>query len=275
MSEFRKVVEVQPITKEYSDDYTGLLKFPLLEHTPCEDDLVGSLLDSNSFGKFKVLEYVGKKWTDTYNQKHYTIQFIDTGYVVENVRAEYVKKGNIKDRYKPNLYNVGYLGDYKIKNEVDKKLKNIWSKMIERCYDENHTQYKDYGGRGVFVDCAWHNLSTFIEDVKSLPNWNNKLEKWNDYSLDKDYYMSNCYSKDTCVWLTNKDNNMYSKSKPFKSIDEYGCEMIWISQTDCANYFNIKQSAVSAVLCKKNNKTRNGMKFVFIDGFKNYRYELD
>lgn len=108
-----------------------------------------------------------------------------------------------------------YSGDYSTdgvsakKNSIDDKLRNQWVKMMKRCYNENNHNFKHYGAKGIFVDKRWHDPSVFIKDVKSIQNWNLKLNSWNDFELDKDYYRANYYSKETCVWLHTSENNIY------------------------------------------------------------------
>ncbi|RKJ71814.1 hypothetical protein D7X33_22005, partial [Butyricicoccus sp. 1XD8-22] len=71
--------------------------------------------------------------------------------------------------------------------------------MIKRCYDETSKDYKNYGGKGIFVDERWHCFEYFLEDIVKLPQYflakQDDFEGWN---LDKDYFSSNCYSFDTC-----------------------------------------------------------------------------
>lgn len=37
------------------------------------------------------------------------------------------------------------------------RLYNIWSHMKSRCYDENNSRFKDYGGRGILICYEWRN----------------------------------------------------------------------------------------------------------------------
>jgi thymidylate synthase len=126
-----------------------------------------------------------------------------------------------------------YIGDYSTKgscpnrNNIDDKLQNSWVKMMKRCYDAESHNYHHYGAKGIRVHKDWHNPKKFIEDVKDIINWDNKKNNWNKYELDKDYYQSNTYSKESCVWLHTAENNLYTKNfNPFKlkvNSKEYTC----------------------------------------------------
>lgn len=41
-------------------------------------------------------------------------------------------------------------------------LYQTWRGMMTRCYDERHKGWKDYGGRGIKVDVAWHDPKEFF-----------------------------------------------------------------------------------------------------------------
>jgi hypothetical protein len=54
--------------------------------------------------------------------------------------------------------------DSKIHGEAGKTVEYImWQNMIQRCYDVNFTQYKDYGGRGIKVYKPWHEYAKFLK----------------------------------------------------------------------------------------------------------------
>jgi hypothetical protein len=37
---------------------------------------------------------------------------------------------------------------------------------MKRCYNENGSRYKDWGGRGIRVCERWHDFPNFLEDMK-------------------------------------------------------------------------------------------------------------
>ena len=82
---------------------------------------------------------------------------------------------------------------------VSKRLYHIWKHMMERCYKENDSRYKDWGGRGIQVCNEWQDYFNF--------------EKWaldNGYqenlSIDRINNNKN-YCPENCRWTTTKEQN--------------------------------------------------------------------
>lgn len=76
------------------------------------------------------------------------------------------------------------------------RLRKVWRSMIARCTDPKNDAYKDYGGRGIFVDKSWLDFHTFFNDMH--PTYKSGL--WLDRT-DNDRE----YSKDNCAWRTSKE----------------------------------------------------------------------
>jgi thymidylate synthase len=92
--------------------------------------------------------------------------------------------------------------------------------MLKRCYSqkyrENAPTYKD-----VFVHNRWHSFENFLRDVRYLPQYFLAREdKFEDWQLDKDYYGSNAYSAETCVFLKRRENVTYARSDCFYKITD-------------------------------------------------------
>ena len=161
-----------------------------------------------------------------------------------------------------NNTKVSYSGNYSTKgisvkkDSIDDKLRSSWVKMMKRCYDSNSHNYQMYGDKGIFVDERWHDVSNFISDVKELQNWNLKQSNWNNFELDKDYYGSNCYSKETCVWLDIKENNIYI-GKPIQITDDNGTT-IYHSYTDAENKLGVSRSTLHRWVKQGNPKMFKG-----------------
>jgi hypothetical protein len=86
-------------------------------------------------------------------------------------------------------------------------LYQTWDGIKKRCYQENATGYKNYGGRGIKMCKQWKtSFWQFVEDMGNKPFEASTIDRI-DNSKD--------YSKDNCVWATkqqqaqNRRNNIY------------------------------------------------------------------
>lgn len=84
---------------------------------------------------------------------------------------------------------------------------SIWSSMIQRCTNENHKSYKNYGAKGVTVCSEWSNsFENFLTDMGKIPTNNHTIDRINN---------TQGYSKDNCRWATyteqayNRKNNVF------------------------------------------------------------------
>lgn len=162
---------------------------------------------SNFFGDYKIIEEVGI-WD---KQRHVKIKFFNTG-SERIITLGHAMSGEVRDLYAKTVYGVGYLGDF-----IDDEFKSIiyrpWASMIGRCYGVGKPFYTAYGGIGVKVADEWHCFANFQQDAKYLYNYENFINNPAHYELDKDYLQQNIpkpqriYSKQTCVFLLDIDNN--------------------------------------------------------------------
>ena len=103
---------------------------------------VGDIFESSNDGKFQIVEYV--------KYKKIKIRFLNTGYETWTTGIR-VTDGSIKDKLKPTVYGVGYVGDGDYTTGRGTKSKShpiytVWSAMIRRCYhpaDQHYKHYKD------------------------------------------------------------------------------------------------------------------------------------
>ena len=73
-----------------------------------------------------------------------------------------------------------------------------WLLMMDRCYNENNAQYKNYGGRGIKVCPEWHDTETFCE-------WADSHGCKKDLQLDRRDNNGD-YSPENCHYVTPKQN---------------------------------------------------------------------
>lgn len=68
------------------------------------------------------------------------------------------------------------------------RIYNIWSGMMDRCYEPSHHSYGNYGGRGIRVCERWHDVQTFAADMLPIPT-GRTLDRVNN---DGNYTPENC-----------------------------------------------------------------------------------
>lgn len=135
-------------------------------------------------------------------------------------RLSHVKEGNFRNPWEKNVFGVGYDGVQITGNLPHRiRIRSIWSKMLDRCYNSLSKSYPNYGNKGVVVDEDWHSFYNFY-------NW--YMSSWKDKSvlldLDKDLLSNKNakrYSKDTCCLLPKEVNSflvtkLQKSSKPIR-----------------------------------------------------------
>ncbi len=77
-----------------------------------------------------------------------------------------------------------------------------WRNMIERCTNQNHAQYKDYGGRGITICERWRkSFLAFVRDIGRRPE-GKTLDRINNDSG---------YSRENCRWATPKEQTEHRR----------------------------------------------------------------
>lgn len=148
---------------------------------------------------------------------YYNIKFLKSG-SEKMVRLEYIINNKIHDDYAPSVAGVGYLGNSSRKNQP-RKYYDLWRNMIQRCYNPKRHDYNRYGAKGIKVDKRWHCFEYFLSDIKELDGWDEEKFLNSEIQLDKDklqFNLPHCrriYSKNTCVWLSNKENYYYREKR--------------------------------------------------------------
>jgi len=254
-----------------------------LPNKNCEDNMCGKIYNTKNYGDFIVLDVEKYKDNGKYNRKIVTIQFINTGNI-KKIRKDLVRKNLLNDEYARTVYGVGYLGNSKDFRNLE--FYNIyysnWSAMLNRCYNIKCDKYSNYGGSGIFVDERWHNFENYIIDMERIPQYHLAKRDIKNYSVDKDYYSSNCYSKETCVWLERKENMIYKKTTKYfrlykkEILQNKDNENIFISIKSAIDKYNLSKKSFTNAIYNKNEFYKD-YKIEYIDlNYLNYsyRYEL-
>ena len=168
------------------------------------DMIEGSVFTTNTTGNLRVIKYIASA--------HVEVEFISTG-TRRVAQADHIRRGKVRDKMYPSVYNVGYegIGKHPIRIEgVRTKAHTVWHSMIFRCYGETlglgKTYYKD---RGVFVVDEWHNFQSFAEWFQA----NYEI----GYELDKDIKAdgSNSYGPRTCCFIPHQENSEKAIAKEY------------------------------------------------------------
>jgi len=86
-----------------------------------------------------------------------------------------------------------------------------WVNMRQRCYNSNHPQYNDYGGRGIFVCEEWKDsFINFYNDMGDKPE-GYSIERINN---DDGYLPTNC------EWVTRRKQQSNKRNTRRVSINE-------------------------------------------------------
>ena len=90
------------------------------------------------------------------------------------------------------------------------KLHNAWMNVRQRCRNEKHPAYKNYGGRGIGYDPAWDDFSVFCIDVGLPPSSEHTLDR-----IDN----SKGYEKNNVRWATRAVQARNTRQNIFVEID--------------------------------------------------------
>ena len=165
----------------------------------------GQVFKLNCGWKIKITKYI--------NAMNVTAKVLETGEIIKNLRYDHLKNGDILPRTFPTVSGHGYLGE---EEDVDANSKcyKTWNHMLERCFSdklkEKHPTYKD-----VTVCKDWLNYSNF----KSWFEYNYYEINNETMALDKDILVkgNKLYSPETCVFVSSRINNLFTKNNSKRS----------------------------------------------------------
>lgn len=175
------------------------------------DLTVGSVHNTND-GKLQIVKYNG-----CYDV---VAKFVDTGFE-SSFRAENIRLGTVKDRLRPSVFGVGFIGvgNYKASTKGGVRTPHYerWYHMLERCYSpsqqENHKAYI-----GCSVCPEWMDFQVFAKWCDENSNGSD------DCQIDKDGIIAGnkIYSPSTCRLISRQENIETSCSKRFNVMSPQG-----------------------------------------------------
>ena len=154
----------------------------------------------------------------------------------ERAAGEYlgVSKCTVASCYRKQSKCKGYTverGDYTTHHATKTRLYKIWDGMRDRCRRVTHTQYKNYGGRGISVCDEWQDFSTFYQ-------W--AMDNGYDDMLTLDRINSNGnYEPGNCRWATMKQQAANKRNNHFVTV---GDEKMILSE--CSKIYGIPKSTI-------------------------------
>ena len=186
----------------------------------------------NTFGsKMIIKEYREYKDIDVY--------FPEYNWTFKHATYQSFKKGKIKCPYEKRYFDVGYLGEGKYKVSENRKLTDefkIWYHMLQRCHDPKyHEKEPTYKG------CK---VEDYLLNFQHMCEWleNNYYEiPGEKMCLDKDILNkgNKIYSKDTCIFVPQRINTLFTKSDKSRGKNPIGTYQLSSGnyQVHCSNAY--------------------------------------
>ncbi len=225
-----------------------------------KDNIIEKKFKSKYNGEFIV---IGATDIIISNHRLFLCKFLDTK--SEGLfRKDKILSGEIKDRYKPTVHGVGYIGNIK----TDKFLYPRWNKMIDRCYNPKNKDYKYYGGLGIKVSKEWLCFENFFNDAPNIQGYDyNKLIN-SEIEIDKDLCGEKLYSLETTRWLPTSINKYMGNQTQIKNlpivigIDKNDNYYEFQSMNKFSKLHNLHISAISRCVNGTQNQHK-GWKFYY------------
>ncbi len=206
---------------------------------------LGQIVINKQGERMKIIKY--KSATDI------DIQFLDTNNIVYHQAYSNFIKGTTFDTFLPTVFNHGIVGNEIIKQDNSFTKEYLyWVGMLKRCYNKiDLSRYPTY--KKCEVDDEWFYLSNFSKWFNQ-----NYYECGNEkMCLDKDilYKNNTIYSKDTCIFIPERINILFTKNNAKRGNYPIGV------------YFNKRLGKFIAQVSKLNENKKNTKKPIHVGVF--------
>ena len=230
---------------------------------------IGETYVNNYGNEYVIVDYEG-------NNK-VTVEFKKYGYVRTGLYYHNVRLGRTYCPFDKRYYGVACIGlmsdgtePVLIINGEETKEYKLWMAMIYRVYSESQLKHHSSYRKCKVCD-RWLVYANFLEDIKSLPNYELWLHS-DQYELDKDLLQHGqefkIYSPTTCMFVPKNVNIRLPKPKKEKAPKpqkifrlthiESGMYMDYKKQEEVAGKLGVTQSYISKLV--KKGETYKGYK---------------
>ena len=162
------------------------------------------------------------KIVDMKHSKDVLVEFQDEHKAKVKTNYNNFCKGNVKNPFDKTVFNVGYIGIGKYSYITHVNIYVTWSLMLRRCYEE-----KTLETRPTYINCSvceqWHNFQNFAQWYET--NYYNVYDE--AMVLDKDILIkgNKIYSPETCVFVPNRINILFTNRRLHRGNLPVGCSM--------------------------------------------------
>ncbi|MGE7840630.1 hypothetical protein ACQKNX_07555 [Lysinibacillus sp. NPDC093712] len=111
-------------------------------------------------------------------------------------------------------------------NESRTKLYGVWSQMKTRCLKEYHTEYSNYGGRGISVCKEWL-------DYENFRDWANSNGYNKGLTIDRINVNGN-YEPNNCRWISNELQQLNKRTNVILNYEDKSMTI-----KEWSNHFNL------------------------------------
>jgi hypothetical protein len=98
------------------------------------------------------------------------------------------------------------------------RLRGIYNKIKNRCYNKKNGDYKWYGAKGVTMCDEWLNDYQSFYDWSIANGHDDGLELDKDIICERDNIFPKIYSPETCMWVTKSINSTEATTRRYKNV---------------------------------------------------------